>query len=235
MPSPVDPVDPLDPVNPLGSSEVVDALDSSTDPILPDGYTLRPMEWPDLPAVHALEQRLFPLDAWPLSFFEEELAQAGPQHDGGTRDYRVITGPVPSAVSGPVPGEDPGEEQGARERAGEADDVVLGYCGLMCVPPLADVQTIAVAPEAEGRGLGTAMLLWMMAEAARRGATDLLLEVRADNPRAQQLYARHGFEHIHTRAGYYPGEPVRGSGSGTGSGRSRVDALIMRRGLTGKS
>ena len=27
---------------------------------------------------------------------------------------------------------------------------VVGYCGLMCVPPLADVQTIAVVPEARG-------------------------------------------------------------------------------------
>lgn len=204
-------------------TESVDDFDATSstaaDPVLPAGYSMRPMEWADLPAVHALEQRLFPLDAWPLSFFEEELAQAGPQHDGGTRDYRVIAGRVPNAVSGPVPG----EEQGVRERAGEAADVVLGYCGVMCVPPLADVQTIAVAPEAEGRGLGTAMLLWMVTEARRRRATDLLLEVRADNPRAQRLYARHGFEHIHTRAGYYPGDAQRGTG--------RVDALIMRRHL----
>ncbi|MFC4428377.1 GNAT family N-acetyltransferase [Citricoccus alkalitolerans] len=178
---------------------------TAADPVLPLGYSLRPLDWADLPAVHALENRLFPLDAWPLSFFEEELAQAVPESDGGTRDYRVTTGPKGEAD------------------AGEGADAVVGYCGLMCVPPLADVQTIAVAPEAEGRGLGTAMLLWMVAEAARRRATDLLLEVRADNPRAQQLYARHGFEHIHTRAGYYPGDAQQGTG--------RVDALIMRRHL----
>jgi [ribosomal protein S18]-alanine N-acetyltransferase len=65
------------------------------------------------------------------------------------------------------------------------------------------------------------MLQWMVAEASRRGARDVLLEVRADNPRAQQLYVRHGFEHIHTRAGYYPG----------GYGLPPVDALIMRRRL----
>ena len=189
------------------------------DPVLPAGFAMRPMEWQDLPTVHALEERLFPVDAWPLSFFEEEFAHAGPEHDGGTRAYRVITGPVPGRVPAPAEGE---------ADAGEGAGVVLGYCGLMCVPPLADVQTIAVVPEAEGRGLGTAMLQWMVAESGRRRARDLLLEVREDNPRAQALYARNGFEHIHTRAGYYPGDPaVPGPGGGSG----RVDALIMRRRL----
>lgn len=166
------------------------------DPVLPAGHTLRPMLPSDLPVVHALERRLFPEDAWPMAFFEEELAHAGPAQRGGTRDYRVIVTEVPAGT-------------------------VVGYCGLMCVPPLADVQTIAVVPEAEGLGLGTAMLRWMTAEATRRGADDLLLEVRADNVRAQELYVRHGFDHIHTRAGYYPGAP----------GTARVDALIMRRHL----
>ena len=41
----------------------------------------------------------------------------------------------------------------------------------------------------------------------------MLLEVRADNPRAQQLYRRYGFEQIHVRPRYY---------------RDGVDALIMR-------
>ena len=30
----------------------------------------------DIPAVHALERRLFPVDAWPLQMFHAELAQA---------------------------------------------------------------------------------------------------------------------------------------------------------------
>lgn len=96
----------------------------------------------------------------------------------------------------------------------EDDGAIVAYCGLMCVLPIADVQTIAVAPAYEGRGIGTALLRTLLEEAASRGARDVLLEVRADNPRAQALYVRHGFEQIHTRRGYYPGG---------------VDALIMRR------
>ena len=55
----------------------------------------------------------------------------------------------------------------------------------MCIEPIADVQTIAVVPEREGRGIGSALLTELIDEARRRRAADVLLEVRADNPRAQ--------------------------------------------------
>lgn len=90
---------------------------------------------------------------------------------------------------------------------------IVAYCGMMCVLPLADVQTIAVVPGHEGRGIGSALLTGLIGEARGRGARDVMLEVRADNPRAQALYVRFGFEPIHVRKGYYPG--------GT-------DAVIMR-------
>ncbi|MFI5084445.1 MAG: ribosomal protein S18-alanine N-acetyltransferase [Actinomycetales bacterium] len=100
----------------------------------------------------------------------------------------------------------------------EAAGAVVGYAGLMCIEPTADVQTIAVVPEAEGRGIGSALLTALISEARGRGARDVLLEVRADNPRAQQLYLRFGFEQIHVRPRYY---------------RDGVNALIMRLDVTG--
>lgn len=96
------------------------------------------------------------------------------------------------------------------------DGKTVGYCGLMCVLPLADVQTIAVTPAQEGHGIGTHLLRLMINAAQESNATDLLLEVREDNPRAQGLYERHGFESIHRRAAYY---------------RDGVDAIIMRKTL----
>ena len=43
-----------------------------------------------------------------------------------------------------------------------------------------------------------------MHERARElGAERILLEVRADNPRAQRLYERNGYRAIHVRCGYY--------------------------------
>ncbi len=98
----------------------------------------------------------------------------------------------------------------------EVDGAVVGYAGLMCIEPSADIQTIAVLPEYEGRGIGTSMLKALLTEARNRGGQEALLEVRADNPRAQNLYLRFGFSQIHVRKKYY---------------RDGVDALIMKRDL----
>ncbi|MCZ2404091.1 ribosomal protein S18-alanine N-acetyltransferase [Paenarthrobacter sp. Z7-10] len=95
----------------------------------------------------------------------------------------------------------------------ELEGRIVGYAGLMYIQPIADVQTIAVVPECEGQGIGSALLRELLAEAVRRGAGNVMLEVRVDNPRAQQLYLRFGFEQIHRRPRYY---------------RDGADALIMR-------
>lgn len=153
--------------------------ESGQGPLAAAGIRVRDMVPADIPAVHELEERLFPVDAWPLQMFVDELSQ--PE----TRRYLIA----------------------------EASDGIIGYAGLMCIEPIADVQTIAVVPEYEGKGIGSALLRELISEGRRRGAADLLLEVRADNPRAQQLYRRFGFEQIHVRRKYY---------------RDGVDALIMR-------
>ena len=62
---------------------------------------------------------------------------------------------------------------------------IIGYCGVMVVGDTADVQTIAVLPEHEGNGYGRAMLETMHTRSRQQGAERILLEVRADNPRAQ--------------------------------------------------
>ena len=90
----------------------------------------------------------------------------------------------------------------------------LGYAGLMVTGAEADVQTVAVSPAARGRGLGARLLAALLAQAAERGATSVLLEVRADNDPAIALYRRFGFERIAVRRRYYqPGD---------------VDAHVMR-------
>ena len=94
---------------------------------------------------------------------------------------------------------------------------IIGYCGVMVVGDTADVQTIAVLPEHEGNGYGRAMLETMHTRSRQQGAERILLEVRADNPRAQRLYRRNGYTRIHVRHRYYD--------DGT-------DALIMLKELT---
>lgn len=102
------------------------------------------------------------------------------------------------------------------ERAGE----IAGYAGAAVNGAQADVMTIAVATWAQGRGLGAQLLDALVGAVADRGASELLLEVRSDNTAAQRLYARHGFERIAVRRGYY--QP------GGAHGSSGADAWIMR-------
>lgn len=98
------------------------------------------------------------------------------------------------------------------------DEQIVGYAGLAVTGTEADVQTIAVAPAAQGRGLGRRLLTALVDQARQQQARTLLLEVRADNEVAQSLYRSTGFERIAVRRGYYqPGN---------------IDAHIMRRLLT---
>lgn len=85
----------------------------------------------------------------------------------------------------------------------ERDGSLLGYAGLVVAGRQADVQTLAVARSAQGHGLGRRLLDELLAEARRRDASEVLLEVRAENTAAQRLYATAGFERIAVRRGYY--------------------------------
>jgi len=137
----------------------------------------------DLPRIMALEQQLFPDDAWTAEMFAGELAQPA-----SVRLYLVA----------------------------EKRNALIGYAGMMFTSgPQADVVTLGVDPTRWGEGTGTALLSALVDEAGRRGHTEVLLEVRKDNPRARQLYLRHGFTEVAIRRGYY--QP------------SGVDAMVMRK------
>jgi [ribosomal protein S18]-alanine N-acetyltransferase len=96
----------------------------------------------------------------------------------------------------------------------EQGGAVVGYAGINSGGEVADVMTIAVAVAAQGQGLGTVLMHWLIAQARRAGAEHLMLEVRADNAAAKRLYRTTGFALLNVRRRYYqPGD---------------VDALIMR-------
>ena len=67
----------------------------------------------------------------------------------------------------------------------------------------AEILTLAVAPEARGRGLGRALLRAAIIRAQEIGAHVMFLEVGADNPHALALYAGLGFAKVGTRKAYY--------------------------------
>ncbi len=105
----------------------------------------------------------------------------------------------------------------ALEEAGR----LVGYAGLRAPgrSRTADVQTIAVAAASRGTGRGRILLTALLEEAHARGVDEVFLEVRADNPVAQALYASEGFRELGRRPHYYQPDDV--------------DALVMRVDLRG--
>lgn len=148
--------------------------------------SLRDVRWQDIPQLAALERELFGDQAWSEATWWSELA-GRPR-----RDYLVDTDPA-----GPVDA-----------------DAILGYAGLDVSGEVADVMTVAVAPAAQGHGLGRRLLDQLVARARAQGAQWLMLEVRADNLAARSLYEKRGFSVLQVRPRYYqPGD---------------VDAMVMR-------
>jgi len=93
---------------------------------------------------------------------------------------------------------------------------VIGYGGVRALDGAADsdIQTIALDPSRRGGGRGRSLLRALIAQAVLRGAKELFLEVRDDNPVAQRLYLSEGFAELGRRPRYYqPGN---------------VDAVVMR-------
>jgi ribosomal-protein-alanine N-acetyltransferase len=167
---------------------------------------LRPMVPADLVDVIALEYELFPDDPWTPEMFADEVAQPPDSRlyliaeaaagDGGVKEADIVTG-----------------------RGAVCPPVMAGYAGMLFIPggTQADVLTIAVRSSYWGRGIGSALLAALLGAARDRGCAEVLLEVRADNPRAHGLYRRRGFTEIGVRRGYY--QP------------SGMDAIVMRKDL----
>jgi ribosomal-protein-alanine N-acetyltransferase len=80
---------------------------------------------------------------------------------------------------------------------------MIGFAGLMLVAEDAHVTTLAVHPDARRDGLGTRLMLQLIAAGLERGARNLTLEVRATNAGAQQLYNRFGLVAVGVRKHYY--------------------------------
>jgi [ribosomal protein S18]-alanine N-acetyltransferase len=168
------------------------------DPAAAGAIALRAMTRADLPAVLRLEHDLFGDEAWSEAMLVSELDGA----EASGRYYLVAEDTQPAG-------------NGSCARPAEDSGRLVGYAGLLSPDGgQADVLTMAVARERWGQRVGARLLDALVAEAARRGCTDVFLEVRVDNDRAQRLYRSRGFAEIGIRRGYY--QP-----SGT-------DALVMQ-------
>ncbi len=78
----------------------------------------------------------------------------------------------------------------------EGDAVGLANCFMgystFAAAPLVNIHDLAVLPGHRGKGIGKALLAAVEAEALKRGACKVTLEVLSGNP-ARHLYAREGY------------------------------------------
>ncbi len=152
----------------------------------------------DLARVARLEVELFGRGAWSRASLAEELA-------GPSRWYLVA-----SELSTPPAGPTVPEPVGPVVTASCAPiaGVVVGYAGLWFDGVDAQVLTLAVAAERQGRGIGRRLLTALVDHARELAADRVLLEVRVDNEPALRLYESMGFRTIGRRRGYYQPENV---------------------------
>ena len=85
--------------------------------------------------------------------------------------------------------------------ARDGDGSLAGYAGLARGDDgVSGVQTIGVAPQHQGRGIGRALLDDLLQAG---GSDQVMLEVRTDNVPAISLYESAGFRRIGLRRRYY--------------------------------
>ena len=92
--------------------------------------------------------------------------------------------------------------------------VVAGFAVANLLPPGAELEMIAVAPTAQRRGLARQLFFSLAAELRTAEVFGIILEVRATNQPALELYRRLGFVETGRRPRYYH-DPVE-------------DAILMR-------
>ncbi|WP_430591565.1 ribosomal protein S18-alanine N-acetyltransferase [Humidisolicoccus flavus] len=147
----------------------------------------------DLDRIMAIETASFGDTAWTASMMRQELASEW--------NYYVLAIESTDGAASAVPNES--SEMPTTAAALDDSESLLGYAGLRAVEKDGDVQTIAVAEHARGRGLGRRLLRNLLEEAARRRVRSVFLDVRADNPSARALYESEGFIEIGVRPNYY--------------------------------
>lgn len=97
------------------------------------------------------------------------------------------------------------------------DGRIAGYGVASAAAGEAHILNLCIDPNLRRRGLGRALLAYLLKDVGAAGAKTMLLEVRESNAAGVALYEQMGFKRIGMRKGYYP---ARGG---------REDAVMLER------
>jgi ribosomal-protein-alanine N-acetyltransferase len=97
--------------------------------------------------------------------------------------------------------------EAAKTENPEPGSSILGFVVVSLVPPQAELETIAVAQDAQRKGMARRLFSALAEELRRAGITEVTLEVRAANQAAIALYRALGFTEAGHRPRYYA-DPV---------------------------
>lgn len=139
--------------------------------------SLRPARADDVPALAALEQDAFGVDAWSAAMLAAEL-----------------TGPGRRALVALDEADAPdGSKAGG----------LVGFAVTWSTGEVADLQRVVVAEQARRRGVATTLLRALLQTERADGVRRVLLEVSERNVEALACYRALGFDQIDRRPRYY--------------------------------
>lgn len=151
-----------------------------------DIYQIDAAQLDDIEPVLAIEQQTNPHNPWSNKTFIESMQQSNYhfwvlKHHGRVCGFCVISvvGDVFDGVSG------------------------AGVSG-MPYNREAQLQSIAIRPAEQGKGLGRMLLDYVVDVSRVLGVKYMFLEVRESNHLAQKLYETTNFEYLGIRKNYYP-------------------------------
>lgn len=152
---------------------------------------IRRMRAEDLNQAVLLDCMSFSLP-WPPSAYLHELNNTGGKVWVAEQ---ALAAPLEYRSPFPVPVADFVQPAGAR--------AVVGVIVVWLIVDEAHIATLAVHPKLRRQGIAQKLLCAALKDAAKSGMLSALLEVRAGNEAAQELYRKFGFDVVGRRTRYY--------------------------------
>ncbi len=131
-----------------------------------------------------------------LESIDENPANASPPRHTPNGAMNSVTNPFKRFIKSLAP-------RSNVQRRGTGESTIVGYGGLWNIVDEAHISTIAIRPDARGRGWGELLLVGMIRKSIVLKAAYIVLEVRVSNVTAQNLYHKYQFTQWGIKPRYY--------------------------------